>query len=232
MKLGLMISEFHRYKKNWISAEFAVLYRWHSIFPNATKWGSTVVSSKDLLFHNDLLFNENACNGSLADVFVNLSNHRATALTISNTEESMIGRDKAAMQQSRACRLRSYCDYVEYSGLKRPNTFGDITKKKDIQQKLAKIYKSVDKVEFWPGLLAGDFNHGNIMSNVLTRLVAKDAFSQAYTHPLLSENVWKHGEDTFGKYGWALVQESHSIKEILARNTGDLNGRFVGMSRV
>jgi len=190
-----------------------------------------MVSSKELLYHNDLLFHENACNGSLADIFVNLSNHRATALTLLNTGEWMVGRDKAAIQQSRACKLKPYCDYAEYVGLVRPKSFSDITRKKAVQEKLERVYKTVEKVEFWPGLLAGDFGQGSIMSDALTRLVAKDAFSQAYTHPLLSENVWKHGEDTFGKYGWAFVQETHSISQILVRNTRDLNGRFVGMSK-
>ena len=208
-----------------------MLYRWHAIIPNGTKWGKMTVSSKEILYHNDLLFHENTCNGSLADVFVNISNHRATALTLLNTEEWMTGRDKAAMQQSRACRLKPYCDYAEYVGLARPKTFSDITKKKEVLEKLESVYKTVDKVEFWPGLLASDFEQGSIMSDALTRLVAKDAFSQAYTHPLLSENVWKHGENSFGKYGWALVQEKHSIAQILDRNTRGLSGRFVGMSK-
>jgi len=160
-----------------------------------------------------------------------LSNHRATALTILNTEEWMVGRDKAAMQQSRTCKLKPYCDYAEYVGLSRPKSFSDITKKKDVQEKLKSVYKSVEKIEFWPGLLACDFQQGAIMSDALTRLVAKDAFSQAYTHPLISENCWKHGEKTFGKYGWSFVQHKHTISQILDHNSRGLNGRFVGMTK-
>jgi prostaglandin-endoperoxide synthase 2 len=71
-----------------------------------------------------------------------------------------------------------------------------------------------------------------ILSKPLTKFVANDAFNQALTNPLMSENVFK--EETFGKYGWDLVQQDHSIKALVERNTpgGPLkDGEFIGMTQ-
>ena len=65
----------------------------------------------------------------------------------------------------------------------------------------------------------------------MTKFVAKDAFSQALTNPLVSQNVWENGEETFGTYGWAEVNKAHTIRDILERNSlNDLDDAFIGMS--
>ena len=61
-----------------------------------------------------------------------------------------------------------------------------------------------------------------------------DAFSQAFTNPLLSEHVW--GDDgnrkaTFTEAGLAEIERTGRLLDILERNTKDLGGRFVGMTR-
>lgn len=223
---------FFRYKRNWISAEFAVLYRWHGVIPNCMKWGDKTFSTKDSLYNNNVLLDD--MKGSLRDIFVNISDHRATGMNLFNTESWMVGRDKAALNQSRACNLRPYADYAVYlSGDEkaRPTKFSDISKDPKVQDALKEVYGTVDKVEFWTGLLASDNPVENIMSENMTKFVANDAFNQALNHPLLSENVWSKKEQTFGKYGWKLLQKKARIADIVERNTkgGELTG-FVGMT--
>ena len=195
------------------------------------KWGEGTYRTSDALFNNPLLLVD--MKGSLRDIFVNISNHRATGMNPFNTESWMLMRDSAALKQSRATQLNPYVDYCDYLGSDRPKKFSHISKDPKIQKKLEELYGTVDRVEFWTGLIASDNPTDNIMSDELTKFVANDAFNQALTHPLLSENVWSAGEQTFGKYGWSLVKKKQRIADILERNTknGEKLKDFVGMTR-
>ena len=208
------------YKRNWISAEFAVLYRWHALIPNAMKWGDKTYSTLENLFDNGILLSD--MGADLRECFHNICNHRATKMQLHNSDSVfMVGRDKKTLEQSRACKLRSFSDYCEYLGKEKPKTFADITKDKYIQKELEEVYGNVDNVEFWTGLIAKDSAPESIMSDELTLFVANDAFNQALTHPLLSEHVFNKdsGPKVFSKVGWEIVNKVPSINEILQRNS-------------
>jgi prostaglandin-endoperoxide synthase 2 len=217
------------YKTNWISAEFAVLYRWHALVPDSMEWNGKSVEMQDGLFNNAMLFEV----GGLRNAFANISANRATAMTPFNTNKKyLLDREKAALKQSRAAKLLPYVDYCKYLNMKVPKTFKDINRDPQVQETLRKLYGTPDKVEFYVGLMAQEHLPKFIFSESLTKFVAKDAFNQALTNPLLSQYVFN--EETFSPYGWELVRKKNSVADLVERNTNGgepLNGLFIKMTR-
>ncbi len=65
-------------------------------------------------------------------------------------------------------------------------------------------------------------------------MVAVDAFSQALTNPLLSQHIWgdfETREKTFDALGVAAIEETRSLRDVLARNAHVPDDVFVGMTR-
>jgi prostaglandin-endoperoxide synthase 2 len=219
------------YKRNWISAEFAVLYRWHALVPNSENWEGKPVDTLNSIFDNRLVLEKN--DGSLRKAFVDISSNQATTMQCFNTSKIMLPREKAALLQGRSVNLKPFGDYLEYLGLPRPKTFADISGYPEIQKKLEELYGTPDRVEFWVGLMASDLPPKYILSKPLTLFVANDAFNQALTNPLLSEHVFK--EETFGPWGFKLVCEDQSVKKLVERNTEGgaplKDSEFIGMTR-
>ena len=56
-----------------------------------------------------------------------------------------------------------------------------------------------------------------MMGELLTTMVANDAFTQALTNPLLARNVFN--EATFSPAGMKIINETSSLQQILARNS-------------
>ena len=81
---------------------------------------------------------------------------------------------------------------------------------------LRKLYGHVDKIEFFVGLFAEDGRPNSALPGLIGRLVGIDAFSQAFTNPLLAELIFN--EKTFTPAGWEIIQSTSTLSEIVHRN--------------
>lgn len=212
-------------RTNWISTEFSLLYRWHSLVPDVARW-----NGQSFPVHATLMDNRLLLAGGLAGGFADMSAQPAGRLGPFNTPEALLAVERNAIEQGRRVRLAPYADYCVYVGRSRPETFADISGDPAVVEFLSKAYKKPADVDFYIGLFAEDQVPNSPLPPLLLNMVAVDAFSQALTNPLLSKHVFR--ESTFSSPGWKALNETGSLRDIVDRNSpGGAGTRPIGMTR-
>jgi prostaglandin-endoperoxide synthase 2 len=204
-------------RPNWITAEFSLLYRWHSLIPDTVEWNGETLPVKATFMDNRPLL-----KAGLARAFTDISAQRAGCLGAFNTPEALLPVEKKAIDQGRLVALAPFGDYRAYVGLKPPKRFRSVTKDRAAAALLDKIYGGdVAKLDFYVGLFAEKPMKNSPLPPLIMRMVAMDAFSQALTNPLLSEHVFK--PETFTAFGWRTIETTASLQDVLSRNvTGEI----------
>ncbi|BCW89232.1 hypothetical protein sos41_23890 [Alphaproteobacteria bacterium SO-S41] len=215
-------------KPNWITTEFSLLYRWHSLIPDKMVWGGTAYPVGATGMDNRIL-----TTIGLAQAFQDIAGQPAGKLGAFNTADDLVqmGIEARAIDQNRRCRLAPYTAYRRYLDLAVPERFEDISSDPAVVRFLRETYVEVGKIDFYAGLFAEDTVKNSPLPELILRFVAVDAFSQALTNPLLSEHVWKEGS-TFTAWGRELIAGTNTMRDILARNVAaPLGDARIAMTR-
>jgi len=201
------------YRTNWISTEFDLLYRWHPLIPDVV-----TIDKKDLSIEKDFSFNNPYLETlDVRNLFINLSKQKSGKITLGNTPVFMWQAEARALAISRGSKLRSYNEYREHYGMEKLKNIEELTSVVAHQKAIKKLYgNDINKVELTIGLFAEESN--KLLGDLMTDMVASEAFSHALTNPLLSKNIFM--ESTFGKEGWQLIHEIMSLKELVAFTDG------------
>jgi prostaglandin-endoperoxide synthase 2 len=207
-------------KPNWITTEFSLLYRWHSLIPDEITWNGTPIPVGKTFFDNSLLF-----KSSMADAFVSLSQQKASKLGAFNTADALLPFEVRSIRQGRICRLQPYVAYKKFVSEEPPASFEEMNPDPEVSAKLKELYGSIDRVDFHVGLFCEPVSNDSPCPQLLGTMVAIDAFSQALTNPLLSQYVFN--EATFSAVGWAIINETDKLEQIVQRNCPGLDGRQV-----
>jgi prostaglandin-endoperoxide synthase 2 len=213
---------------NWMTVEFNLLYRWHSMIPAQLNLGDEKPKSLESLWNPALIKRI-----GLAPMFHHTSMQPAGEIGARNTWEWLVKMAEApAIQMARDAQVGTYNDYRRLCGLPPKKTFDDISSNSEVVKALRSLYDQVEDVEFLPGLFSEDLRPNSALGELLGTLVGIDAFSQAMTNPLLSERVWK--PETFGAYGWGLIHEEQSLAKLIEQNTPERDKSidlFISMTR-
>ena len=135
-----------------------------------------------------------------------------------------------SIRQARAVAVRPYNEYRALAKFPKARRFEDISSRPEVQQGLKELYGSVDEVELYPGLFAEDVRPNAVLPSLIGRMVAIDAFSQAFTNPLLAPRVFN--PQTFSPAGWELIRSTRTLSDLLHRNIPDTGRRYqVTMTR-
>ncbi|WP_299153526.1 peroxidase family protein [uncultured Tateyamaria sp.] len=212
-------------KPNWITTEFSLLYRWHALIPDQVKWGGEMHPVHHTFMNNALLIDH-----GLKRAFSGVSQTQAAELGPRNTAEHLLHIEEASIRQDRFCQLASFSDYCAYMGQDRPATFEAISSDPEVAAALAEHYDSPRDVDFHVGLFCEDRVPNSPLPNLVLLFVALDAFSQAFSNPLLSEHVFRR--ETFSGPGWDAIHSTDTIRDIVERNVeGGVAGTFIAMTR-
>jgi hypothetical protein len=197
-------------RPNWITAEFSLLYRWHSLMPDVIDWPGQSIPLAQFALNNQPLL-----DSGLGAAMKAAAAQPSAALGALNTNPAILWIEELAANQARLNHLASYNAYRVQFGMPPATTFSDITSDPKVEAALRALYPTPDDIEFYPGLFAEDRVDKSPLPGLLLRMVGVDAFSQALTNPLLSEHVFNAA--TFTPWGLQLIQDTHSLGQILQR---------------
>jgi len=226
-------------RPNWMTVEFSLLYRWHGLVKQTVTWGGVERDGGTMLLDNRALLD----NG-LAAAFVEVSANRTSALGLENSASFMTGAETSAIGQARLNNIAGYNDYRIALGMEPARNFATIVGASDDPVEAARLaalaarqqalYGDVDNVEFYVGLFAERVEKNGPLPELVSAMVAMDAFSQALTNPLLSEHVWGNPNNrrlAFTDEGLAAIDATATLKDVLRRNSQLSPNMFVGMTR-
>lgn len=199
------------YRPNWITIEFNLLYRWHSLVPDALNVNGVSLPASDYMNNNVLVEQL-----GLAAIINAASQQNAGRIGLFNSPEFLAVPEWNALKMGRDLRLRSYNDYRAYFGLGRMASFSELSDDESLSAKLKQIYGEIDQLEYLVGIYAEGRAAGSLFGGLLNIMVAYDAFTQILTNPLLSQNVFT--AETFSQYGLDLIRDTGSIQDLAARN--------------
>jgi prostaglandin-endoperoxide synthase 2 len=206
-------------RTNWCAIEFNLLYRWHMLVPDVIGEGPDTLNPTDFRNNNPLVISR-----GIEALVTQFSRERAGKIGLLNTPYFLVDRSHPAnpsveertIALMRHARLRSFNDYREAFGLKRLASFKQLTANAGLQERLETLYGDIDNLEWYVGIFAEDYPDYLMMGELLTTMVANDAFTQALTNPLLARNVFN--EQTFSKAGMTIIKQTRSLQQIIARN--------------
>jgi prostaglandin-endoperoxide synthase 2 len=214
------------YRPNWMTIEFNLLYRWHSLVPSTFELNGRQLKVADTLSNSDVLMST-----GLGQLMAAASNHPAGRIGLYNTDCFLVDMaEKPSIRQARAAALGSYNDYRRLCQLPPLARFDEVCSDPRIQQGLAELYDSVEDIEFYVGLFAEQAGAGNVLPPLMSTMVAFDAFSQALTNPLLAPRIFN--EQTFSAVGMQIIEQTKCISDIVQRNVPDRpEPYFVSLTR-
>ncbi len=206
-------------RPNWIAIEFALLYRWHVLLPDE------IVANGDNLDFTKFMYNpEVVVNNGISSLVQAWSKQSAGASGLFNTPDFLMPAKLNSLTLSRQARLASYNDYREAFSMKRISSFAELNTTDASRDALKSLYNNdIDKLEFLPGLWCENRSGKGILNRLadyepmfgesIMTMVGVDAFSQALTNPLLSENIYN--ADTFSKKGMEIMDSIETLEQLI-----------------
>lgn len=207
------------YRQNWMTVEFNLLYRWHSLIPSRL-----TVDETDLPLERTMWTSKLISDHGLGALFQSASGQPAGKIGLFNTDPGLLDTELASILTGREVQLAPYNAYRAICHFPKVTEFDQISGDSVVQQRLKALYGSVDRIDFYVGLFAEEIRPNSALPSLLGRLVGIDAFSQALTNPLLAPSIYN--ECTFSREGLEIIENTRSLSDLLHRNLPAGSGPF------
>jgi Animal haem peroxidase len=201
------------YRQNWMSIEFDLLYRWHTLVPDEVVVRGERHAFADILWNNSFTISG---AGGLGALFEEASQQPAGEIGLARTAPFLLEQERHAIAIGRDAQLASYNDYREACKYPPLTSFAQLTSRPEVRARLEAAYATVDDVELYVGLFAEDIADFAALPTLMGTMVGADAFSQALTNPLLADGIY--GEQTFSSVGQATIDQTTRLEDIVRRN--------------
>jgi prostaglandin-endoperoxide synthase 2 len=212
------------YRANWMAVEFNLVYRWHPLVPEHYR-----VAGHDVSIHDTVYETKALTDNGLGMLIEEASLQPAGKVGMFNTHPDLRLVQQWSIQKGRDVQLKAYNDYRELCGFPRVTDFNQISGDSEVQNRLRELYGTVDSIEFFTGLYAEDTRPNSVLPSLIGRMVGIDAFSQAFTNPLLAPRIFN--EHTFSPLGMQIIQSTRHLSDIVHRNVPGKDKYFVSMTR-
>ncbi len=208
-------------RSNWIAIEFNLLYRWHPLVPDEIGTGDDKIDAGGMRNNNPLVI-----DAGLESVITRCSKARAGKIGLGNTPWFLVDRtdparpsvEERTVHISRVAELRSFNEYCTQFGRKPVESFEQLTSDVALRTRLKALYgDDIDQLEWYVGIFAEDYPSYLMMGDLMSRMVACDAFTQALTNPLLARHVY--GPETFSVEGLEIIESTKTLLQIVRRNS-------------
>ena len=222
------------YRPNWMALEFSLLYRWHILMPDKLALTLNQIPNTD---YKDFMYNPSSViKHGLASLITAWSQQPAGACGLFNTPQFLMYVKELSLELSRRARLKSFNEYRKAFGSKELASFDELNTTEESRQALRKLYNNdINKLEFLLGLWAEQPSlplcpsltglYGNMFGSSMLTMVGVDAFSQALTNPLLSENVY--GEATFSTEGLKIINSISTLEQLVNETVPQAANQYV-----
>jgi prostaglandin-endoperoxide synthase 2 len=199
------------YRQNWMAAEFTLVYRWHMLIPTELTIGGKAVKTPDTVWNTSMITSR-----GLGALFEDASQQPAGKIGLFNSPLFLHDIEARSILMGRQLQLASYNDYRSNYKFPRATDFSEISSNPEVQGELRRLYREVDRIDYYVGIFAEDTVPNSVLPPLIGRLVGIDAFSQALTNPLLNPHVFN--EQTFSPLGLRLIEKTKHLSDILNRN--------------
>ncbi|XP_032993591.1 prostaglandin G/H synthase 1 [Lacerta agilis] len=198
--------------RNRIAVEFNQLYHWHPLMPDTFKIQDQEYSYNQFVYNTTMLMDYGV--EALVDAF---SRQRAGQIGgVPNIHKQLLKVAIGVIEESRLLRLQPFNEYRKRFGMKPYASFQELTGEEETAAKLEALYRDIDALEFYPGLLVEKSQHNSIFGESMVEIGAPFSLKGLFGNPICSPEYWK--PSTFGgEAGFQLVNTA-SLQKLVCLN--------------